>query len=143
MTPNQNYIVKDQVHINAGKELLWKVLTHTAYIKKWDDVPETYKGTTLTPDAVLNWEGHAKMTVIKFDVNKQLTFDLFLPKVSLTTDQYQVHYSYRIEDNNGSTILNIEIGDFATLPNPDEYYDATVEFVEKAKKTIKALAENI
>lgn len=143
MTASRNYTVKDQVTINAGKERVWEILTRTAFIKKWDDVPETFHDEKLTSGSVLRWEGYATMTVVVFEEYKQLTFDLFLPKVPLERDQYQVYYAYGLTENNSRTILNFEIGDFGTLPDPENYYDATLTFVGNAKNIIKELAENL
>src|SRR5690554_2748763 len=111
-----NYTVTDKVLISAPKSKVWEVLTHTQYIKQWDDVPKTFTEDKIYMGAALHWEGHAKMTVTVFKEEEQLTQNLFLPKVDLPAEKYNVNYTYRLSENNGQTELEFEIGDFTPLP---------------------------
>ena len=52
-------------------------------------------------------------------------------------------YLYQLEDQNGSTLLKIVIGDFSLLQDGQGYYDASVEFASESKKVIKEIAENL
>lgn len=55
----------------------------------------------------------------------------------------RVAYRYLLEEQNGRTMLKIEIGDFALLKDGQDYYDASVEFAAKAKNVIQELAESL
>ncbi|MBX2894446.1 MAG: SRPBCC domain-containing protein [Cyclobacteriaceae bacterium] len=140
--PTEKLIVKDQIEINASKERVWEVLTNPVFIKQWDDIPESYAGRHLNLGSVIEWEGYSKLTVTQFDIGNNLTLEMYLPKVNLAPTAYDVKYKYALTEANGMTILNFEIGDFSQLPKPEDYYDATLEWVHTAKLKIKELAEN-
>ncbi len=134
-------IVKDQMEINASKASVWEVLIDPEFIRQWDDIPENYTGGHLQAGSTINWEGYSKMTVVHFSPEEQLSLKLFLPQVKLDPEDYNVRYSYTLSEKNGQTLLRFEIGDFSSLPNGKDYYDASLEWVETAKSKIKSLAE--
>lgn len=133
--------VADQISINAPIHKVWDILTNPQFIKEWDDIPENYSGGLLRLNTVLEWEGHAKMVVTEFDELKTLKLNLFLPKVKLDPSDYDVSYQYTLTKN-GDIVLKFEIGDFSPLPNAQDYYESTIEWLNTAKVKIKELAEN-
>ncbi|TGK90216.1 hypothetical protein EHQ23_01240 [Leptospira bourretii] len=132
--------VVDQIFVNASKDKVWEILTNPKFIKEWDDIPENYSGGSLTLNTVIEWEGYAKMVVTEFDELKTLKLNLYLPKANLDPSEYDVSYKYFLSTNE-DTVLKFEIGDFSPLPNSQDYYDSTVEWLNTAKVKIKELAE--
>jgi uncharacterized protein YndB with AHSA1/START domain len=137
----KSLIVKDQVEINASMEKVWEVLTHPDFIKQWDELPENYSGGSLKLNSVIEWEGYSRLTVTEFVKATRLKLSMFLPKVNLDPSTYDVSYRYLLTGEGSKTLLTFEIGDFSTLPNAQNYYDASLTFVEGAKKKIRELAE--
>lgn len=133
--------VVDQISINASIHKVWDILTNPKFIKEWDDIPENYSGESLRLNTVLEWEGHAKMVVTEYEELKTLILNLYLPKVKLDPTDYDVSYQYTLT-NNEDTVLKFEIGDFSTLPNAEDYYESTIEWLNTAKVKIKELAES-
>lgn len=135
------FIVMDQIQIQASVEKVWEVLTNPEYIRQWDDLPENYNGGNLQLNSVIDWEGHSILTVTQLEKNRFLKINMVLPKVPLDPSQYDVSYKYTLTGNEHQTNLSFEIGDFAPLPKPQDYLDATLEFLQTAKEKIKDLAE--
>lgn len=128
-----------QIAINASPEKVWEVLTQPDHIRQWDDVPESYVGGQLAPGSVLEWEGYSRLTVTTC---QELALKMYLPQVSLDPSAYDVQYRYGLSGGAGHTVLHIEVGDFAPLPNAQSYLEATREWIETARQKIKELAEN-
>jgi uncharacterized protein YndB with AHSA1/START domain len=141
MEMEQNLIVKDLVEINAPVKQVWDVLTKTEFYKQWDDIPEGFSDDRLELGSVIEWEGYSKLTVTEYEPYKKFRLSLFLPRVNLKPTDYDVSYTYLLTEYDAKTVLTIEIGDFSTLPDADSYYEASSEFLEKAKEKIKELAE--
>ena len=137
----KNLIVKDQIQINASKDKVWEVVTNPEFIKQWDDIPENYSGGPLKLNSILECEGHSKLTVTEFEKNHTLKMKLYLPKVDLDISKYDVNYSYVLTGNDNTTILNFEIGDFLPLPDSQNYFDTSLEWIKAAKQKIKELSE--
>ncbi|MCW7469127.1 SRPBCC family protein [Leptospira kanakyensis] len=133
--------VIDQISINASIHKVWDILTNPQFIKEWDDIPENYSGGSLTLNTVVEWEGHARMVVTGFDELKTLKLNLYLPKVKLDPSDYDVCYQYTLTKEE-ETVLKFEIGDFSPLPDAQDYYESTIEWLNTAKAKIKELAEN-
>jgi uncharacterized protein YndB with AHSA1/START domain len=136
----KQYTVTGKVLIPTSRENVWEVLTNPVFIKQWDDVPEAYQGGRLTEGSILEWEGHVKMTVTSLKEKEELQFHMFIPKLRLAPDQYRIFYTYRLSEQDGQTELSFEIGDFASLPDPQSYYKATLDFVASAREKIRALS---
>jgi len=137
----KSLIVKDQIQINASKDKVWEVVTNPEFIKQWDDIPENYSGGPLKLNSILEWERHSKLTVTEFEKNHTLKMKLYLPKVDLDISKYDVNYSYVLTGNDNTTILNFEIGDFLPLPDSQNYFDTSLEWIKAAKQKIKELSE--
>jgi len=135
-------IVKAEIEINASLDKVWDVLTQTKYYRQWDELPENFTNERLSKGDVLEWEGHAKMTVVQCEANRYLKMSLFLPKLELDLSEYDITYSYSLSNENAKTILSFEIGDFSPLPDAVNYYEETIKFVKTAKEKIKGLSEN-
>lgn len=135
-------LVRNQIEITASAERVWEVLTDPHFIKQWDDIPESYSGGHLKLESVLDWEGYSRLTVTAFEKPTLLSLKMYLPKVNLEPTSYNVAYSYQLNGDSEKTTLLFVIGDFATLPNAQDYFDSTLEWVETARLKIKELAEN-
>ena len=137
----KSMIVKDQIEINASKEKAWEILINPEFIRQWDELPENYSGGQLKLSSVIEWEGYSRLVVTEFVKANKLKLSMFLPRVTLDASRYDVSYQYSLSGEGDSTILSFEIGDFSTLPNAQDYYDASLTFVQTAKGKIKSLAE--
>ncbi|WP_026969402.1 SRPBCC family protein [Algoriphagus terrigena] len=133
--------VEDRIEINASKEKVWEVLTNPDLIKQWDDIPENYPGGHLELGSTIEWEGYSRLTVTQFDRHNFLSLAMYLPQVDLPAGAYDVRYNYTLTEKDGKTSLSIAIGDFSQLPKANDYYDATLEWVQTAGQKIKELAE--
>ncbi len=137
----QQLIVKESIEINAPAATVWDILVTTRYMKEWDDVPEGFTDDQLRLGSVLEWSGHARLTVVQFEPHKCL-------KLSLVAASWQppipdnIAYTYALAGKGGQTILTITVGDFGQLPDGQDYYDASVEFSQTATQKIKELAES-
>jgi hypothetical protein len=140
---DNKYIVEDKIEINASLSNVWIVLTKTEYYKQWDDLPENFTDETLELGKIINWEGYSKLTVIEYEVNKIFSLSLFLPKLNMKPGEYNIAYKFILTDIGKNVRLDIKIGDFTNIPNGKEYYDASIDFANKAKIKIKELAEQI
>ena len=138
----EKLIVLDKIEIDASKSKVWEVLTNPDFIKQWDNIPENYSGGHLKLASSIEWEGYSKLTVTELDTNNKLRLNMYLPKVDLDPSAYDVSYFYTLAEGNNQTILCFEVGDFSPLPKANDYYDATLEWVQTAKQKIKELSEN-
>lgn len=138
---NSKFIITDQIEIDAPAEKVWQVLTKAEYYRQWDDLPVDFTAKELKLGDSIEWEGYSRLTVTDWEVNKKLRMSLFLPRLDMNPNAYDVTYAYYLDDREDGTRLTIEIGDFSPLPDAQSYVDNTLEFVEVAKGKIKALAE--
>lgn len=136
------HTISAHIIIHASPEKVWEVLTQPDYIHQWDDVPESYAGGQLALGSVLEWEGYSRLTVTTCQPCQELALKMYLPRVPLDPLAYDVQYRYSLTDKQDHTVLHIEVGDFAPLPNAESYLDATQEWIKTAGMKIKELAEN-
>ena len=134
-------IVTNQIEIDASRDKVWEVLTHPDFIRLWDDVPESYSEGPLRLTSVMEWEGFSTMTVTEFDKPTKLTLNLYPANAELPPSDYDTAYSYFLKDKGGKTILSFVIGDFSSLPKGEDYYHATLEWIQTARLKIKELSE--
>ena len=138
----KSLIVKNKIRIDAPPSKVWEVLTKPEYIRQWDDLPEDFGDYEISPTTIIEWPGHAKMTVLVFELNEHLRYSLEVP--GWTQEHVNnIGYSFSISiDDNGYTWLGIEVGDFAILEEKGkEFYDSSVTFGQTASQKIKELAE--
>ncbi|WP_162425730.1 SRPBCC family protein [Pontibacter pudoricolor] len=135
------FIVKDQVTIQASAEKVWEVLTNPAYMRQWEEMPENFGDDHLQQGSIIHYEGFSTLTVTTFEVNRQLNLDVYLPNIDLDPGAYTIAYHFILIPDNGQTTLDFEIGDFASVPNAQQYYDMSVQFAETSLQKIKTLAE--
>ena len=135
------FIVKDQVQLKAPAAKVWEVLTNPAYMRQWEEMPENFGNAHLQQGSVINYEGFSTLTVTTFDVNKQLVLSVYLPNVALDPSGYNIAYYFTLTSADEQTVLDFEIGDFAPVPNAQQYYDMSVQFAETSLRKIKTLAE--
>lgn len=140
-TSTPSLIAENTVQIQASPDAVWEVLTRTAHIKAWDDVPESFTADSLSEGAVLEWEGYAVLTVTQYNEPNCLRMSYHSPKWPRTVDG--IEYAYMVEPSAGSCELTIRVGDWAFAPdgNGKNYFDASVDFVAEAAEKIKRIAE--
>jgi uncharacterized protein YndB with AHSA1/START domain len=137
--------VENSVEINAPAAKVWEVLVQPGFIRQWDEVPEVYGDDPLNMGSEMTWESEGgktvKLVVIEYE-------PLELLQLSLSNSSWTVHprpgditYTYTLTETDGSTQLLMQVGDFSILPDGQDYYDASLEFVNEAGMKIKQLAE--
>lgn len=141
-------VVKDGVLIHASPKKVWEVLITPKYVAQWDALPENYPSEKMTEGSKVVWEhpngGETITKIIKAVENKELIIALYLSNWEEKIQEGDVAYRYFLEEqNDGSTLLTIEIGDFSLLTNGIDYYESSVEFAEESKQIIKKLAESL
>lgn len=136
-----------KVNIAAAAHVIWDVLTKPEYIRQWDEVPDSYTGGDLNLGSVFEWKGEGGSTTLAvsvFDPPKSLAMRLYNTSWELEESEYSIAYRFEIARlPEGGSELAIEVGDFVELPDGEDYYDASVDFVEVASAKIKALAESV
>lgn len=144
---DQKLIVKDGILIEQTPEKVWEVLVDPKYVAQWDELPEDYPDEKMREGSEAAWEhpdgGRTVTKIIKADEMKELVIALTSSNWEDQPKEGDVAYRYTLEDQNGSTLLKIEIGDFSLLKNGQDYYDASVDFASQAKEVIKQLAERL
>lgn len=140
-------VVKDEILIEAVPEKVWEVIVNPKYVAQWDELPEDYPDEKMGIGSKVVWEhpkgGETVTKIIKADEGKELVIALNSTNWDVKIDEGDIAYTYRLEDQDGKTLLKIEIGDFALLPNGQDYYDGSVQFAAESKKVIKVLAESL
>lgn len=136
----QQLIVKESIEINAPATKVWDVLVTPRYIKEWDDVPEGFADEQLRLGSVLEWPGHARLTVVTFEPGRCLSLRLVVASWQPPIPD-NIAYTYALAVSGGQTILTITVGDFGQLLDGQDYYDASIEFSQTASRKIKDLAE--
>jgi uncharacterized protein YndB with AHSA1/START domain len=138
---SKSLIVKNNIRIDAPVARVWDVLTKPEYIRQWDELPEDFGDYEVHPATVIEFPGFSKMSVVEFELNKKLSYSLYVPAwndESITNIGYT--YSLSVDDH-GYTWLAVEIGDFAILAEGDKYYENSTTFGQTASQKIKELAE--
>ncbi len=138
-------VVRTSVSIDAPASAVWAVLTTLRCIGEWDDLPDEYDGDSLTLGSELLWRrldgGYTRLTVTAFEPYRRLRLALYGSTWSLPPASYDVGYTYSLADHAGATLLSIEIGDFAELYRGEDFYEASLDFGNRASRRIKELAE--
>jgi uncharacterized protein YndB with AHSA1/START domain len=141
----QQLLVRDSITINASATSVWNVLVRPQYIRQWDELPEDFGEAELILGSEILWQleggGYTKLTVTKFDKHRQLRLSLYNSSWERPTTAYDIAYTYTLANQAGTIQLSLAIGDFASLPNGQDYYEASVEFAAHSLKKIKELSE--
>ncbi|WP_221390943.1 SRPBCC domain-containing protein [Dyadobacter sp. NIV53] len=138
----EELIVKNEIIIDAPIAKVWEVLIAPKFIRQWDSLPQDFPDYYLETGMEINWSGNSKITVAEMLPHEYLKLSLFVYNWELGPSSYNIAYHYRLVSHDNHILLSIEIGDFGQLPDGQEYYDASVEFADKALNKIKLLAEN-
>lgn len=140
-------IVETEIMIHASASKVWEVLVTPKYVAQWDELPEDYPQEQMTAGSEVVWDlpnGEQSITRIsKADEGKELKIDLSHTGWPIKPAEGDVAYHYELINKNDHTLLKIKIGDFSLIEDGQMYYEASVEFAEEAKTTIKALAESL
>ena len=140
-------IVRDEVVIEASPSKVWEVLVNPKYVAQWDELPEDYPSENMKVGSKVVWEhpngSETVTTVMKAEEPKELKISLYSSNWKVQPNEGDVAYTYRLQEQNGQTLLSIEIGDFSLLEGGQDYYDASVQFASESKKVLKNLAENL
>ena len=112
-------IVKEEILIKATAERVWEVLIKPKYIVQWDDLPEDYPSEDMKKGSQVIWDnpngGHTITTVIKAEEGKELKIALDITNWEVKPKEGDVAYLFQLEEQNNTTRLKIEIGDFPDL----------------------------
>lgn len=137
----QRLVAQDQIQINSPMSKVWNVLVRPEYIRQWDDVPENFEKESLSAGAVLEWPGSACLTVTLFHPHSRLCMAYQNPKWVSKVDG--IAYDYELQESSEGSLLIISVGDWAKVPDgrAQDYYGASIEFVQTALAKIKELAE--
>ena len=142
---SSSLIATGAIEINATSAQVWEVLVKPKYIRQWDDIPEGFSESQLNLGSELIWEhgddtgAVTRLTVTDYITEQLLKMRWFSSPV-VESEAAEIYYAFSISNKNGITQLRIDVGDWSLIPNSQDYYDASVEFVESATKTIKNLA---
>lgn len=138
-------IVRKSVEIDVSPARIWEILVNPEYIEQWDELPEDFEGDALSLGDTIVWENddksYVRLSVLTCDAPKLLQLALYDSRWKLPLTPGDVAYNYSISEGDGYCLLSLSIGDFSHLPKGQDYYDASVEFADKALRIIKRLAE--
>jgi hypothetical protein len=81
--------------------------------------------------------------LIKADEEKELVIALYGTGWEIKPNEGDVAYYFNLQAKDDKTLLQIYIGDFSPIKDGQMYYDASIEFADNAKTTIKELAESL
>lgn len=142
----QQLLVKDSITINAPAASIWHVLVQPWYVRQWDELPEDFGEDDLSLGSEILWRredgGYTKMTVTACETHRQLRLSLYSSSWEQPPSAYDIAYAFTLSSQSGSTLLSLTIGDFASLPDGQNYYEASVEFAVNALNKIKELSES-
>jgi uncharacterized protein YndB with AHSA1/START domain len=136
---------ENSVEIKAPAAKVWEVLVKPDFIQQWDEVPEGYGDDPLNMGSEMAWESEGgkivKLVVIDYEPLELLQLSLFNSSWTVQPAPGEITYTYTLNEKDGSTLLSLQVGDFSILPDGQDYYDASLEFVKDAAIKIKQLAE--
>jgi uncharacterized protein YndB with AHSA1/START domain len=137
----QQLIAEDQVQINSPVSRVWDVIVRPEYIRQWDDVPENFEASSLVTGSVLEWPGSARLTVTVCDPRTHLRLAYHNSAWNAQVDG--IAYEYELQESPNGSRLIARVGDWAKAPDgrAQDYYHASIEFVQNALAKIKELAE--
>ncbi|WP_054711032.1 SRPBCC domain-containing protein [Bacillus sp. JCM 19041] len=139
--------VRTEIVIHASPAHVWEVLVNPKYVAEWDELPEDYPKERMTVGSKVIWDlpnGEQSITkIIKADEEKELVIALLGTGWEMKPNEGEVAYHYNLKAKDDKTFVTICIGDFSLIKDGQMYYDASVEFAENAKTTIKRLAESL
>jgi len=138
----QELTVSKKITIEAPVAKVWEVLIAPKYIRQWDDLPQDFEDYYLEYGKVIDWSGMTRLTVTACEPNELLVFSLYVSKWEQPPSHYDINYRYRLAEEDGGALLELEIGDFSVLPDGRDYYASSEEFAETALEKIKNLSEN-
>lgn len=140
---NTTLKVQKGATINAPVEDVWNVLTQSKFIRQWDQLPEGFKSNTLELGTEINWPGDHKLTVTGVEIYNLLELNLYDFNWPQAPGEYNVTYSYSLEQQDDQTVLYLEIGDFSEIPEGEKYFLQALKFAESALGKIQELAEQL
>ncbi|MCF0070760.1 SRPBCC domain-containing protein [Dyadobacter sp. CY261] len=138
----QELTVSKEIFIEAPVTKVWEVLIAPKYIRQWDDLPQDFEDYYLEYGKVIDWSGMTRLTVSGYEPNELLIFSFYVSKWEQSPSHYDIAYRYRLAEQQGGTLLQVEIGDFSVLPDGRDYYASSEEFAKAALEKIKNLSEN-
>jgi uncharacterized protein YndB with AHSA1/START domain len=139
--------VRTEILIDAPTANVWEILVNPKYVAKWDELPEDYPQERMTAGSKVVWDlpnGEQSITtLIKADEEKELVIALYGTGWEIKPNEGDVAYYFNLQAKDDKTLLQIYIGDFSLIKDGQMYYDASIEFADNAKTTIKELAESL
>lgn len=138
----QSLLVREEILIEAPISKVWEVLVAPKYIRQWDDLPQDFDDYYLDIGRTIVWPGYSRLTVKVSEPYERLVLDLYAEKWEQPPAFYDIAYTYLLQEENSSTRLALEIGDFGVLPDGESYFQSSLTFASEALTKIKSLAEN-
>ena len=135
-------LVKNKIEIDAPASKVWEILVAPKYIRQWDDLPADFGDYYLELGMVISWMGNSRLTVIECEPYERLKLSLYAEKWELPPASYDVNYFYLISGSGTGVILELQIGDFSSLPDGETFYKTAEAFAATALEKIKNLSEN-
>ena len=139
---SQTLLAENKISIDAPLSKVWEVLVAPKYIRQWDDLPTDFEDYYLDVGRTIVWPGYSRMTVTVYEPYDKLVFSFYADKWEEPPAAYDIAYTFSLSEIDSGTELSLKIGDFAVLPDGEEYYRSSVEFAADALAKIKSLAEN-
>lgn len=134
--------VDKRIEISAPVSKVWEILIAPKYIRQWDELPQDFEDYYLEKGRTIEWSGSSKLTVTECEPHKLLRLSIYVLKWELPPSNYDIAYTYSLNEMDGACVLNVQIGDFSILPDGENYFGKAQEFAEKALQKIKNLSEN-
>ncbi|KIC95079.1 hypothetical protein OI18_08475 [Flavihumibacter solisilvae] len=131
--------------IHAERGRVWDILVSPDYIRSWDDLPKDFNESRLEMGTEIKWtiepDKFTTLTVTAWEPEQYLQQSLYVSTWEKLPSPGDIAYHYILKDNGTTTLLSIRVGDFSLLSNGESFYEASVEFADRAAQKIKELAE--
>ena len=140
-------VIRKTVEIDAPVSTVWKVLTDNDLIQQY--MFGCYAETDWLPGSPLLWKGAAdgklyvKGHVVAIEAPHRLEYTVIDPNSDIEdipANYLKMTYDLK-EDGEGSMVLDIAQGDFATVANGQKRYEDVMAGDDHLMQAIKKLAE--
>ncbi len=141
-------VIRKTIEVDAPVGALWKVLTDNEFIPQY--MFGCYAETDWTPGSALLWKGKAdgklyvKGHVVAIAAPHHLEYTVIDPNsdiADIPENYLKMTYDLK-EDGEGSSVLEIAQGDFATVANGQKRYEDVMAGDDHLMVAIKKVAED-
>lgn len=143
----KKFIVRKSITINVPARKVWDIIVSPEMWEQWMILaPELESGSTLKIGSKIAWKNdngktYLIGTIISFEPEKKLAFELADISWPRKAKPGEVTYSFELREKNGVTELRYSFGDASIDPEGKQWFDAYNEGDEP--RAIKELAEKI